>query len=58
MGSPDGKYIYGVPGHATRVLRVTVATGEVDLIGPEFVGHHKWLRGVRCLCMHAYDACG
>lgn len=51
MGSPDGKYIYGVPGHATRVLRVTVATGEVDLIGPEFVGHHKWLRGVSHLCV-------
>jgi hypothetical protein len=46
VNSPDGQYIYGVPGHATRVLRVTVATGEVDLIGPEYVGHHKWLRGV------------
>ena len=44
--SPDGEYIYGVPGHATRVVRVTVKTGEVTLIGPEYFGHHKWLRGV------------
>jgi len=28
----DGN-IYGVPSHATRVLKVTVATGAVELIG-------------------------
>eukprot|EP00037_Helgoeca_nana_P024523 m.261169 g.261169 ORF g.261169 m.261169 type:complete len:426 (+) comp26660_c1_seq2:368-1645(+) len=44
--SPCGGYIYGVPGHAPRVLRITVATGKVDCIGPEFIGKFKWLRGV------------
>ena len=29
VGSPCGKYIYGVPGHAKDVLRITVDTGEV-----------------------------
>ena len=36
--SPDGKYIYGVPGHAKRVLKITAATGEYELIGPEYKG--------------------
>ena len=44
--SPDGKYIYGVPGHAKRVLKITAATGEYELIGPEYKGPFKWLRGV------------
>ena len=44
--SPDGKYIYGVPGHAKRVLKITAATGEYELIGPEYKGQFKWLRGV------------
>ena len=42
----DGKYIYGVPGHAKRVLKITAATGEYELIGPEYKGPFKWLRGV------------
>lgn len=46
MCSPCGRYIYGVPGTALRVLQVTVATGEVAQIGPEFKGKFKWLRGV------------
>eukprot|EP00038_Savillea_parva_P011835 m.200439 g.200439 ORF g.200439 m.200439 type:complete len:428 (+) comp21051_c0_seq1:132-1415(+) len=46
MSSPCGRYIYGVPGHAPQVLRVTVATEEVDLIGPAYEGKFKWLRGV------------
>ena len=29
VGSPCGKYIYGVPGHAKDVLRIVVETGEV-----------------------------
>ena len=47
MASPCGTmYIYGVPGHAKRVIRVTVETGEIDWIGPEYKGDFKWLRGV------------
>jgi hypothetical protein len=46
MASPCGRYIYGVPGHAKRVIRVTVETGRVDWIGPEYKGEFKWLRGV------------
>ena len=42
---PDGKYIYGVPGHAKRVLKITAATGEYELISPEYKGPFKWLRG-------------
>ena len=54
--------IYGVPGHATQVLRVRPAPGtgsateqtgsqqppQVDLIGPHFLGKFKWLRGIFC----------
>lgn len=46
MFSPCGRYIYGVPGHAKRVIRVTTRTGKVDWIGPEYLGEFKWLRGV------------
>eukprot|EP00541_Cyclophora_tenuis_P019231 CAMPEP_0116576548 /NCGR_PEP_ID=MMETSP0397-20121206/20593_1 /TAXON_ID=216820 /ORGANISM="Cyclophora tenuis, Strain ECT3854" /LENGTH=376 /DNA_ID=CAMNT_0004105601 /DNA_START=703 /DNA_END=1830 /DNA_ORIENTATION=- len=46
VASPCGQYIYGVPGSARRVLRVTVASKEVDFIGPIFEGKFKWLRGV------------
>jgi hypothetical protein len=46
MASPCGRYIYGVPGHAKRVIRVTVDTEKVDWIGPEYPGEFKWLRGV------------
>ena len=38
--------IYIVPGHAKRVLKITAATGEYELIGPEYKGPFKWLRGV------------
>ena len=57
VGSPDGKYIYGVPGHHKRVLRINIKTEEYDLIGPIFKGQFKWLRGVQvpktnsCYCM-------
>ena len=44
--SPDGSYIYGIPGHAKQVLRVNTMTNEMDLIGPTFTGAFKWLRGV------------
>ena len=44
--SPDGSFVYGVPGHAKRVLRVNTQTNEMDLIGPVFPGEFKWLRGV------------
>ncbi len=44
--SPNGNFIYGVPGHAKRVLRVNTQTNSMDLIGPEFPGNFKWLRGV------------
>ena len=46
MSSPCGRYIFGVPGHAKRVIRVTVETGKIDWIGPEYKGEFKWLRGV------------
>eukprot|EP00873_Tetraselmis_striata_P025574 jgi/Tetstr1/445838/TSEL_033478.t1 len=46
MASPCGRYVFGVPGSAGRVLRVDVASGGVDLIGPHFHGKFKWLRGV------------
>uniref|UniRef100_A0A7S4V5L1 Uncharacterized protein n=1 Tax=Ditylum brightwellii TaxID=49249 RepID=A0A7S4V5L1_9STRA len=46
MTSPCGQYVYGVPGHAQRVLRVNTETGEMDYIGPEYPGKFKWLRGV------------
>jgi hypothetical protein len=46
MPSPCGRYIYGVPGTAKRALRVTVASGALDWIGPEFTGKYKWLRGL------------
>lgn len=46
MSSPCGRYVYGVPGGAKRVLRVRVADGHMDWIGPYFEGRFKWLRGV------------
>ena len=46
MASPCGKYIYGVPGGARRVLRISVETGTLDCIGPSYDGKFKWLRGV------------
>eukprot|EP00928_Gymnodinium_smaydae_P005669 TRINITY_DN11936_c0_g1_i1.p1 TRINITY_DN11936_c0_g1~~TRINITY_DN11936_c0_g1_i1.p1 ORF type:complete len:457 (-),score=94.72 TRINITY_DN11936_c0_g1_i1:52-1371(-) len=45
VGSFCGKFVYGVPGKARRVLRIHVETGVVDEIGPDFVGGFKWLRG-------------
>ncbi|KAL7576630.1 hypothetical protein ACA910_005567 [Epithemia clementina (nom. ined.)] len=44
--SPCGRYVYGVPGTARRVLRIRVQDGSMDLIGPTFPGKFKWLRGV------------
>ena len=46
MASPCGRYIYGVPGHAKRVIQVDVNTRKVEMIGPEYHGEFKWLRGV------------
>lgn len=46
MASPCGKYIYGVPGGACRVLRISTETGIMDCIGPSYDGKFKWLRGV------------
>ena len=46
MASPCGKYIYGVPGGAARVLRIHTSDGKIDWIGPYFPGKFKWLRGV------------
>jgi len=48
VASFDGKFVYGAPGSARRVLRVELATGKVDLIGPEYEGKFKWLRGAEC----------
>ena len=42
VGSACGKFVYGIPGNATQVLRITVATGNVDMIGPHFQGKFKW----------------
>jgi hypothetical protein len=33
-------------GHAKRVVKVDVCSGQVCFIGPEYVGEFKWLRGV------------
>ncbi len=41
----DGK-IYAIPGMAPRVLRIDPKTDTVELVGPEFKGQFKWLRGV------------
>ena len=46
MASPCGRYIYGVPGTARRMLRITTANGRMECIGPSFAGKFKWLRGV------------
>ena len=46
MCSPCGRYIYGVPGTAKRVLRVDTLTNHLDYIGPSLEGKFKWLRGV------------
>ena len=44
--SPCGRYVYGVPGTARRVMRIRVDNGLMDAIGPSFEGKFKWLRGV------------
>ena len=44
LGS-DGM-VYGIPGHAKRVLKINPGTSEVSFIGPSFDGKYKWLRGV------------
>jgi len=47
VSSPCGRYVYGIPGYAQRVLRITVSTGNVDMIGDSWgKGPFKWLRGV------------
>jgi len=44
LGS-DGK-VYGIPGHAKRVLKIDPDSDEVSFIGDEYRGKYKWLRGV------------
>ncbi len=46
MAAPCGKYVYGVPGTARRLLRICTKTGTMDCIGPSYSGKFKWLRGV------------
>ena len=46
VASPCGRYVFGVPGKARRVLRIDVETRKVDEVGPEYLGKFKWLRGV------------
>lgn len=46
VASPCGKYVFGVPGGAQRVLRIRIADGRMDCIGPCYEGKFKWLRGV------------
>lgn len=46
MASPCGKYVFGVPGGAKRVLRIRIADSHMDFIGPNYEGKFKWLRGV------------
>ena len=46
MASSCQQYVYGVPGGARRVLRIRVADGNMDCIGPSYDGKFKWLRGV------------
>ena len=61
VSSPCGRFIYGVPGHAKTVLRVTVATGDVDTIGGPYEGKFKWLRGVEvpaAVCGAEAHPCG
>lgn len=53
-GMAAGGYIYGVPGTARRVLKISVASGEMECIGPEFAGKFKWLRGVDIPPSEAY----
>ncbi|CAJ1342089.1 unnamed protein product, partial [Effrenium voratum] len=36
--------VYGIPGSASRVLKVDGS--RVELIGPELAGKFKWLRGI------------
>lgn len=38
MCSPNGKYIYGVPGHAKQTLVINTETNEMELVGPSFPG--------------------
>lgn len=38
--------IYGVPGHARRVLRIDPGTKTTTLVGPAYEGKYKWLRAV------------
>ncbi|GKY95253.1 hypothetical protein MPSEU_000487700 [Mayamaea pseudoterrestris] len=46
MASPCGRFVYGVPGSAKRVLRINSESGAIDFIGPPLPGKFKWLRGV------------
>jgi len=56
MSSPCGKYVYGVPGGAKRVLRIRVDDGRLDWIGPSYDGKFKWLRGVEVPAESLNDA--
>ncbi|CAE7254402.1 unnamed protein product [Symbiodinium natans] len=43
----DDGCVYGVPGSALRVLKVSPSDGVVETIGPELPGKFKWLRGIQ-----------
>ena len=49
MASPCGRYIYGVPGHAKKVVQVDTYCGEVSFIGPEYLGEFKVSRELSLL---------
>lgn len=46
MASPCGRYVFGVPGSARRVMRIHCESGAIEFIGPLLPGKFKWLRGV------------
>jgi len=46
IASPCGRFVYGVPGGARRVLRIRTDDGSMDWIGPSYDGKFKWLRGL------------
>ncbi|CAK9117288.1 unnamed protein product, partial [Durusdinium trenchii] len=49
--------VYGIPGSASRVLKITPSTREVELCGPEMTGKFKWLRGISLDgCIYGHEA--
>ena len=49
VASHSEKYVYAVPGRATRILRIDTATDELDYLPQTYPpDNFKWLRGVSC----------